>query len=85
MVNGALHGARSTGHLVVPMNFLLVLMVLLVLILIYLTRHGGYGPERATWAGDLDRLVLTPMAKICDDVPSIVSNVDPGREQCEHS
>jgi hypothetical protein len=28
----------------VPMNFLLVLMVLLVIVLTYMTRHGGYGP-----------------------------------------
>ena len=35
--------ARSPGPLV-PMNFLLVLMVLLVIVLTYMTRHGGYGP-----------------------------------------
>jgi hypothetical protein len=28
----------------VPMNFLLVLMVLLVIVLTYMTRHGAYGP-----------------------------------------
>jgi hypothetical protein len=28
----------------VPMNFLLVLMVLLVIVLTYMARHGGYGP-----------------------------------------
>jgi hypothetical protein len=28
----------------VPMNLLLVLMVLLVIVLTYMARHGGYGP-----------------------------------------
>jgi hypothetical protein len=28
----------------VPMNLLLVLMVLLVIVPTYVTRHGGYGP-----------------------------------------
>jgi hypothetical protein len=28
----------------VPMNFLLVLMVLLVIVLTYMARHGDYGP-----------------------------------------
>jgi hypothetical protein len=28
----------------VPMNLLLVLMVLIVIVLTYMARHGGYGP-----------------------------------------
>jgi len=35
--------ARSPDPLV-PMNLLLVLMVLLVILLTYMARHGGYGP-----------------------------------------
>ena len=40
------HGRWATPSLfpLVPMNLLLVLMVLLVIVLTYMARHGGYGP-----------------------------------------
>jgi hypothetical protein len=43
-VRGRLAHAKPVPWPLVAMNLLLVLMVLLVIVLTYMARHGGYGP-----------------------------------------
>ena len=42
--DGGFHTLSYGPGPLVPMNLLLVLMVLLVIVLTYMARHGGYGP-----------------------------------------